>query len=418
MNDTPLADPASAPKAAPRHHVWDDSWIGVFILMVIAAVLGGLLSRLWPGGDGLFSTPAGELSEKVEALDARVIQLTNANSGTLAQDLTAVRERVSQLEERLKAAETALVADPSAPKLAGSNAVPAEPAGVDALAKQIQELQGRFAVLELGATTSAAAQPGVAAGTGAATGVALAQTELQAVKDSLIKANEGLAALTARVDELKAKSDAASDPAALIAGVRGDLDGVKARVDKIEKSDPAGSSRRAALGAAVANLSRASQSGQPFKAELAVIRGLQPADASLAALAAIADKGAPVVATLQSAFPALADAAVKAERDAVAGEGFDRIWSGVSSMVSVRATGSPGGADTVSVLARAETKLKSGDLKSAYEETGKLQGAARTALDPWRREAEARIKLDAAIANVSRAIADSLSRNAAAPPEQ
>jgi hypothetical protein len=412
MNDTPLPDASAAAKSAPRHHVWDDSWIGVFILMLIAAVLGGLLSRLWPGGDGLFSTPAGELSERVAALDARVIQLTNAGSGTAAQDLTTIRERLAQLEDRIKAAETVLASNPNAPAVLAPGAAPT--ASLDGLAKQLQDLQARFAVLELGAAT-ASAQPGVAAGTGVAAGVVLGQTDLQTLKDGLAKANETVAALSARVDEMKTKAEA-SDPASIIAGVKGDLDGIKARVDKIEKTDPAGASRNAALGAAVASLSRASQSGQPFKAELAVVRGLQPADASLAALAAYADKGAPVVSVLQSAFPSLADKAVKAEKDAKAGEGLDRLWTGVTSMVSVRATGTPGGSDTASILARAETKLKMGDLRSAYEETGKLQGPARTALEAWRRDADARLKLDAAIGNLSRTVADSLSRSAAAAP--
>jgi hypothetical protein len=415
MNDTPLVDASAAPaKPAVRHHVWDDSWIGVFILMLIAAVLGGLLSRLWPGGDGLFSTPAGELSEKVASLDARIIQLTNAAPGTVAQDMTALRERVTQLDERLKAAETALASNPQAPSVAAVTPAAGQVATLDGLTKQLQELQGRIAVMELNATTAAA--PGVTAGTGAGVTAKLAQTDLQAVKEGLAKANETVAALSLRVDEVKAKVDASADPATLIAGVRGDLDGVKTRIDKIEKSDPAGASRRAALGAAVASLARAAQSGQPFQAELSVVRGLQPADASLAALASFAGKGAPVVTALQSAFPAAADAALKAERNASAGDGLDRLWSGVTSMVSVRATGTPEGADTASVLARAETKLKSGDVKSAFDETGKLQGPARLALEPWRRDAETRIKLDAAISALSRTIADSLSRSAAAAP--
>lgn len=418
MNDTPLSD-ASTPTAKPaaRQHVWDDSWIGAFILMLVAAALGGLLSRLWPGGDGLFSTPAGELSEKVAALDARVMQLTNANSTAPSTEIDAIRERVGKLEERVKSAETALASNPQTATVAAapSQALPADAATtLDGVSKQLQELQARFAVLELGATTAAAA-PGVSAGAGMAAGVKLSQTELQSVRDSLTKANDAVTALSARVDELKTKVEGVVDPAPLIASVRGDLDGVKTRIDKIELADVAGSARKAALGAAVANLSRAAQSGQPFPAELAVIRSLQPADAGLAALVSFADKGAPVIATLQGAFGPAADAAVKAERDAKSGEGLDRLWSGVTSMVTVRATGTPDGNDTASILARAETKLRAGDLRAAHGETGKLQGPARTALESWRRDADARLKLDAAISSLSRTIADSLSRSAAAP---
>ena len=414
MNDTPLTDAATPPaKAAARHHVWDDSWIGVFILMLIAAALGGLLSRLWPGGDGLFSTPAGELSEKVAALDARVMQLTTSSTTAPSEEIDAVRERVGKLEERVKAAETALASNPQNPS-PGAGGVPgAAAASLDALTKQLQDLQARFAVLELGAT--AAAAPGINAGAGVGASAKLAQTEMQSLRDGLAKANETAAALTARVDELKTKIDGALDPAPVIAALRGDLDAVKARIGIVEKADVAGSARKAALGAAVASLSRAAQSGLPFASELSVVRSLQPADPGLAALAAFAGKGAPVIAALQGAFPAAADAAAKAERDANAGEGIDRLWSGVTSLVTVRSTGTPGGNDTASVLARAETKLKAGDLGAAFAETGKLQGPARTAMETWRREAETRIRLDAAIASLSRTIADSLSRSAAAP---
>jgi hypothetical protein len=415
MNDTPKAEAATPPaKSTARHHVWDDSWIGVFILMLIAAALGGLVSRLWPGGDGLFSTPAGELSEKVAALDARVMQLTTANTTAPSEEIDAVRERVGKLEERVKAAETALASNPQNPGSVAAIA-PGAAASLDALAKQVQELQARFAVMELGAT--AAAAPGVSAGTGVGAGVKLAQTEMQTFRDDLAKAKEATTALTARFDELKTKVDGAADPTPLVAALRTDLDAVKARIGIVEKADVAGSARKAALGAAVASLSRAAQSGLPFASELAVVRGLQPADAGLAALASFADKGAPVIAALQGAFPAAADAAVNAERDSKAGEGIDRLWSGVTSLVTVRATGTPGGTDTASVLARAETKLKAGDLGAAYSETSKLQGPARTAMESWRRQADTRIRLDAAIASLSRTIADSLARNAATPAD-
>lgn len=410
MNDTP-ADPSSvaSSKAAARHHFWDESWIGVFILMLIAAALGGLLSRLWPGGDGLFATPAGELAERVSALDARVIQLANAQSATPADDLNVIRERLRTVEERLKAAETALASNPQTKPVATStptthqtaNGTPAP--SLEEAVKQLQDLQARLAVVELGATASAAA-PGAPA--------RMLPAEAQQLKDGLAKATETVTALSARLDAVTAKVDAAADPAPLIAVVRGDIDAVKGRVEKIEQADLAGSARRAALGAAVANLSRAAQSGQPFQAELSVARGLQPADANLAAVAAFADKGVAVPSVLQARFATYADAAVKAERDATTGEGLDRLWSGVTAMVTVRTTGTPNGADTGSILARADAKLKAGDLRAAHAETERLAGPARTAMEPWRREAAARVKLDAAIAAASRSIADSLAKSA------
>jgi hypothetical protein len=316
----------------------------------------------------------------------------------------------------LKAAETVLASNPQKPPSATATGAVVEtttgtPAdATDATVKLVQDLQARLAVLELGATSAATAVlPGAAAGT------RLSLSEIQQLKDGFAKANEMLLALSARLDAVSTKVNAVADPAPVIASVRGDLDSVKSRIDKIERADLTGSARSAALGAAVASLSRAAQSGQPFHAELSIARSLQPADANLAALAPYAEKGAPVPSALQSSFAAHAEAALKAERDATAGEGLDRLWSGVAAMVTIRPTGTPGGDDTASILARADSKLRAGDLRAAHAETGRLQGSAKLAMDPWRRDANARLKLDSVVAALSRSIADTLSRNVAGP---
>jgi hypothetical protein len=420
MTETPsLPAPAQSEKqVSSRHHGWDESWIGIFLLMLVAAVLGGLLSRLWPGGDGLLSTPTSELSEKVAALDARVIQLTNAQSAAPVEDLKAIRARITQVEDRVKAAETILASQPAANAVAaapGAAALPADAnAKLDAALKQVQELQGRLATLEIAAKVAPA--PGVTMGVGPAAGAAIAQTEIQTLKDGLAKTSETLAAVGVRLDELQTKVAVAGDPAPLLAGVRAELDLVSGRVAKIEQADLAGSAKRAALGAAVANLARAANSGQAFKTELIAVQGLAADEAALRPLALFADKGAPVLSALQNSFVPRAAAAVKAERDAAAGQGFDRLWSGVTSVVTVRPTGTPDGRDTASVLARAETKLKAGDLRAAVTDIRTLQGAARGALAPWLQGAEQRMALDAALSALSARVVESLAKSASAAP--
>jgi hypothetical protein len=430
MTDTsPLPAPISAEKTsadkqqAARHHGWDESWLGVFLLMLVAAVLGGLLSRLWPGGDGLLSTPASELTDRVAALDARVIQLTNAQSAAPAEDMKAIRARITLLEDRVKAAETILASQPTAGVVAAlPSGVPAT-AGVfqtdanaklDAALKQVQELQGRIATLEISSKMTAA--PGVTMGGAPAAGAVIAQTEIQTLKDSLAKSTDTLTALSSRMDELQTRVGITADPAPLVAGVRAELDLVSGRVAKIEQADLAGSAKRAALGAAVASLARAANGGQPFKSELVVVQSLAPDEAAIRPLLTFAEKGAPVLSSLHTTFAARADAALKAERDAAAGQGLDRLWSGVTSVVTVRATGTPTGKDTASVLARAETKLKAGDLRAAAAEVRTLQGAANTSIAPWLQSADQRVALDSAMSALSARVVESLTKSAAAAP--
>ncbi|HAH08984.1 MAG TPA: hypothetical protein DCL54_13595 [Alphaproteobacteria bacterium] len=452
---TPLpattAEPASngtAKHAVHKHRGgflddWRDTWFGIFILMIIAAALGALLSRLWPAGESGFLTASGEMAEKVQALEAQVLQLTNAPRGAESEDLTAIKARMTSLEDRVKAAETLLAAGtPSSDTLASAVepaqtepstptpgtapgappvvplAPPADTAKLDGAVKALEDLQTRLAALEIAAKAAPAsgaapalpppaASPGVELGSGdLGVSASLAPSDLQQVKDSI-------ADLTKRIEDMQTKLTQSADPVTLVAEVKTEIAAVEGRVAKIEQADLAGSSKRVALGAAVASLTRAANGGQPFKAELDVIAGLAPGDPTTAELAPFAAQGVPVLSSLIASFRTRADAARAAERDANAGEGLSRLVSGLSSVVSVRATGSPNGSDTASILARAETKLRSGDLTAALSETSKLSGPARAAMAPWIADAQARLKTETALTSLNTRVVQSLTQAAA-----
>lgn len=170
------------------------------------------------------------------------------------------------------------------------------------------------------------------------------------------------------------------------------------RIARVENSDLLTLAHRAALATAVANLTRASQGSSPFKTEFDAVAALFPGDAAMSEIAPVAARGIPTAGTLIATFGNAADQAMDAERTA-AGEG---IWGHLSanfmSLISSRAIGEAVGNSTESRLARAELRLKSGDLNAAVKELIAIKGAARAPLTPWLSQANARVKLEATLA--------------------
>jgi hypothetical protein len=399
---------------------WRDTWFGIFILMIIAAALGALLSRLWPQPEGIALAPSTEIVDRMQSLEERILQVANQPTAP-GQVSVAMSKRVQDLEERVKTVETVLGASPAAiaritaataPPQPGNGHAPAPPpetpsgsspqefaSRMDAAAKSLAAIEQRLLLVET------AAKPG-------APGQAVTNDQtLKPLREGLDQAAQSIAALTAKLDEVQAKLAAAPDPSALVAAVKTDLDGVTSRVTKIEETDIQGSARRAALGAAVASLTRAAQGPSPFKRELDVVAGLSPGEPLLNELSVWAVRGVPSQQALTSGFAGHAERALKAERDANAGEGAGRFWSNMSSIVSIRTTGDLKGGGTPATLARAEARLKAGDLRAAAAEVASLKGPALVSMAGWLAEAQGRMKVETALTNLNAIVVQSLTQN-------
>jgi len=104
----------------------------------------------------------------------------------------------------------------------------------------------------------------------------------------------------------------------------------------------------------------------------------------------------------------LTDSFTEAARDIVAtsyGEGEDGWVAGIvrraSQVVSVRPVGEIEGDSAAALVARAESHLAEGDLAAAVAEIKALQGAAAEAAAPWLTKAEARLRVEAAMAQLT-----------------
>ena len=352
---------------------WRDA-LGILLMLFIAAVSGALIARFWPEPDSA-QPAATELTERLAALETRFSAVT---SGT-EPDIASLKSRVTALEARVKAAEGAL--GTGAPAAAGSS--PASPTDVVAAA-----------------TTGTAAQ--IAETTKALEQINARLAALEGDKDAV-------QALATRVDVVSVKVQAHGDQLTALANLKTSLEALDTRLSHIEQSDLMTMARKAALSAAVANLMRATQGSGPFTPEYEAVAAMMPAgDPALADAKKYAASGLPTVGVLTGTFETAANAALAAERSASGADWLTRLWANMAALVTIRPVGEVSGDSTESRVARAELRLKAGDLPAAVSELQPITGAARTALDAWYTQADARVKLEKTLADLNTHAAQAL----------
>lgn len=369
----------TASERRVRHGLIED-WrdgLGILILLLVAAFSGALIARYWPDNE---DSAASDLGARMASIEERL------SRGKSTPEITALKDRVAKLETRLRNAELTFAAGAAASNAAAAGAAPfaqstgptlgtalsqlGTPAGTDATRKLVDDMAARLAALE-GKTATAPA-------------------DIQAAKDAI-------GTLTASMSELTTNIDA-----------------IGARLGRVENSDLLALASRASLATAVANLTRAAQGSSPFKTEYDAVAALMPNDQVLAAVESYARQGLPTTGTLIATFGNAADTAIDAERIARGGDWWTRLSANFMSLISSRPVGETPGTSTESRLARAELRLKTGDLRAAVKEITGIAGPARTSLSPWLKQAFARVKLESILADLNtRAVAALAGPNAA-----
>lgn len=339
------------PERSVRHGLIED-WrdgIGILLLLLVAAFMGALIPRYLPGAE----------ENKIEAdLIARVAALEAGLEREGAHAVTALKDRVAKLEKRQRTLETTLTIGSTSGALAGAGAALAlSPGAAVAEPKSLADVSARLSALEKRMAT--------------------APEDIKSAKDSL--------------DKLQAS-----------------IVTVDGRLAKLEGSDLLELARRASLATAVANLTRAAQGSSPFKTEFDVVAAMLPGDKRLSEIEPLAAKGLRTTGTLIAIFGNTSDAALDAERVAKADGWWERLWAGFMGLISTRTTGEMKGTSTEARLARAGERMKAGDLAAAVKELRVIRGAAREPLREWLTEADARVKLEATLAEVNTSAIQSL----------
>lgn len=383
----PKTEPDKQASENPPRRALPEGAIGIFLLLILAAVCGGLIALYWPWMSGT-GADNGAMSERMTTLENRVGQIASGQAPKVAaasfEDMT---NKITALKDRLDADEARLVA---VEKSAGSESA----ADTSDLKAALDKNSADIAALNAQMEKLAQAPNSDLAGKVDANEKALAA--LRGDLDANTKStNDALGKLDTRIAALEKTAPPADlaqrlDSFALKSGVAA----LDARLSHLENQDVAGLMRRAAALLALADLVRVTERETPFSNELASLRALMPGSPEIADLSQYAKTGAPTLATLTSRFDGKIDSILQAERAAQAHNWAERLWADFVGLVSVRRVGDVKGNDTEAHVARAEYALKHGDLAAAVSEVDGLDKPAKEAAMSWLKQARARLAIN------------------------
>ncbi|HEV8389402.1 MAG TPA: uroporphyrinogen-III synthase [Dongiaceae bacterium] len=416
-------------KNARRQRAGGGSMLLYLVLMLIAAAAVVVSAPLWqpevsamlgvrqpsaPVTDNRITALQGDvqaLSEKVQAAtDADALQQAigaavdpiNADLGAAKQELAALKSELETLRGSASSGGTTLSEGP------GVDLAPIE--------ERIGKLETALAdttkrIEEIASAQSTAAPDSATAPDSTGTTVAPAPAPDPRI-DTLTSENEALkqqiASLTERLDQMSGLD-------AKVGELGPRLEALNQQVASLPKSND--QQRAVALIVAVGELRSALAGDKSFSAELSTLGDLTQSDETLRprlkpiidGLAPMAESGVPTLSQLAAGFPTTeiarageADLAAEVTDD----NWFKRFWRGlghsISEVITVRPTGPDvEGDDTLARLARAEAKLGEGDLSAAIAEVKGMKGLAADTAAEWLSQAEARLAIEGAAAQLA-----------------
>ena len=374
----PAELPPSSPPPPAKSGVPGGA-IGVAVLLLVAGALGGLVATFMGGpsptdeelaaADPIVAARVSELQAKIDALEAQ------------ASDAS---DKAAELENNLDELRSGNIAE---------------------TARLVGELDDRVAGLEQSVSNIVS----VPTEDGTPIGAAVISELTTGLSDVRQTVSELEGQLASRMDALEATAPPANlDQILRGLASRDDLSTLGARVGSLEDDRTGSDAKRAALALALANLSRAAETGAPFDAELEAVAILAPNQKSIGMLRARAGEGLPTRPELLAEFETVIDGVLEIERAAEADGWLAQLWAWLSSFVSVRQTGDIEGAGTEAILARAEFNLDDGNLKAAADELTQLEGPSADAVADWKRGLDARIALDELVGTLTTQVLTSL----------
>lgn len=225
-----------------------------------------------------------------------------------------------------------------------------------------------------------------------------ARAELDALRKSLS------AAPAATADGSAASSSASPADAAVLAALGQRIDALEKDVASLKAGSGAAAQAgsTAALSQALSDLKAKVAAGTSFQAEYERIARMVPAAPGLDTIAADAAAGIPdakgLAGELRAAIPALPQPAAPAAED---DSYFGTLMKSLSGIISIRPIGDT---DWPQVAEKAAAFADANDLAQAIGVIDGAEGEKPMALTQWRDRAAARLKLEAAVSQVSEAV--------------
>jgi len=184
---------------------------------------------------------------------------------------------------------------------------------------------------------------------------------------------------------------------------------LNARLGRLEKAASA-DAKQALLVLTYGAVRRAAENGRPFMDEIEALQSLgisdgrAPIKAEIEQLALFAPTHTPTLSDLSARLPDRINAILDAARLPENANWWQKIWARARGLITLRPVGDVAGEDLSAVLARAENRLRFGDLEAAAAELDSLTGQAGVAAEPWLQDARRRLALDAALEAVDKAL--------------
>lgn len=225
---------------------------------------------------------------------------------------------------------------------------------------------------------------------------AAAGAEAAAIGGQLITVQGAVAAIQGRLDTLPSNEQ--------ITALTGEVQALRAEVPSLqERLQRAELASRASF--AVAAAAEAAQASGGFSDAHAVLAAILPNDENVAALAPLAQQGAPTRSELRARFAAMELDVIRASLQAQAGAGlWGRVQATASQWITVRRVGETD--TTAGVVEQAQQRLLQDDLAGAVQQMERLRGASAQVAAPWLADARRRLEIESRIAAIRAQLAE------------
>lgn len=217
------------------------------------------------------------------------------------------------------------------------------------------------------------------------------------------------------IDTLRARVDQLADRIADASGAEHRLTVLEGEAKSLAERFVIGvdATRRATQVVIIGQLRDAILTGRAYTGELANLRQVKTEALPPSALEVVekfAASGVSKVEQLAELLAQLAPEAVRAERFEKYPQWWTRMLDRLSSLITIRRVGEVEGQDAQAIIARAEQRLKAGDISAAAGEMAQLSGAAAEAVEPWVKAAANRVAVERALSEMQSAALSALAQ--------
>ncbi len=368
---------------------------------------------------------------------SRLVAETKAALASAASDAGAPDqiERLTKVEDKLKALTDAGANDPAAGRLEQLAALTGKVADLEtSMATQLTALRKSVAGdVEARIIAATEASEAAKSGTqridrelaGIKTDSARLNERLETAKvegdravENLKQAQQESAALKAALESLRTSVAKPSDVTTAVEPVTQKLVTLEANLQTVLKSeeDRRSNAERIVLSLELQNLKRALDRGQKYGPELAEVQKAANGKLDLAVLEKFKEQGVPTLPDLARDYRATANSLIDADADSAEGSVVDRLIAGAKSVVRVRKVSHKADDKSAEAIAgRMEIALKEGRLSDVIEEAKALSPKAKDAASRFLEKVAARASVDSSVAQIETKLKSSLSGSASEP---